>query len=57
MAQNKKRTPAVQYRASTIVRDVRLAGWVTYTVYARVQYRETKTGQQKVQFYCEDDWL
>ena len=26
-------------------------------VYARVQCREPKTGQQKVQFYCEDDIL
>ena len=26
-------------------------------VYARVQCREPKTGQKKVQFYCEDDWL
>ena len=26
-------------------------------VYARVQCREPKTGQKKVQFCCEDDWL
>ena len=27
----------------------------TVSVYARVQCREPKTGQQKVQFYCEDE--
>ena len=34
-------------------------GWVTLckTVFAQVQYREPKTGQQKFQFYCEDDLL
>ena len=32
------------------LRDARMAGWVTCcsTVYARVQYREPKTGQLKV---------
>ena len=28
-----------------------------FAVYARVQCREPKTGQEKVQFYCEDDLL
>ena len=27
------------------------------TVYALVQCREPKTGQNKGQFYCKDDWL
>ena len=27
------------------------------TVYAQEQCREPKTGQEKVQFYCEDDSL
>ena len=27
------------------------------SVYVRVHCREPKTGQQMVQFYCEDDWL
>ena len=26
-------------------------------VYVQVQCREPKTGQEKVQFYCKDDWL
>ena len=29
----------------------------TFAVYARVQCREPKTGQEKAQFYCEDDSL
>ena len=41
------------------LREARLAGWVAYcsTVYARRQCREPKTGQEKVQLYCEDDTL
>ena len=41
----------------TLLRYARLAGWVTYcsTVYAQVQCRKPKTGQEKVQLYCEDD--
>ena len=37
------------------------AGWLGHllaiAVYARVQCREPKTGQERVQFYCEDDIL
>ena len=42
-----------------LLSDARPAGWVTYcsTVYARVQCGEPKTGQLKVQFYCEYDSL
>ena len=29
--------------------------WSTVSVYAQVQCQEPKTGQQKVQFYCEDE--
>ena len=34
-------------------------GWVTYwiAVYAWVQRRDPKTGQEKVQFYCKDNSL
>ena len=44
-----------------LLRDARPKDWVTYcstsTVYARVQCREPKTWQKKVQLYCKDDWL
>ena len=41
------------------LRDARPMGWVTYwiAVYAWVQRRDPKTGQEKVQFYCKDNSL
>ena len=37
------------------LRDARLAGWVTY---CRIcTSTKPKTGQNKVQLFCKDDWL
>ena len=49
----------VQYRASTMVEGCQTGGLghLLQNIYARVQCREPKTGQKKVQLCCEDNWL
>ena len=49
------RTVPCQYYIG--LRDARSRSGSPIAVYARVQCQEPKTGQEKVQFYCEDDLL
>ena len=52
-------TPAVQYHASTTVEGSQAGGLghLLQNMHARVQCQKPKTGQEKVQLYCEDDSL